>query len=125
MTLDRDKMDEYFPYLTIINYLEQEYVGIVQNSDNSFLSMYVITPHFEDSDKQYFFECGETWWWTSNRSVPINIFLGQKFERFKPTLRVFVRRECEVVHGPILDLNSISSKRIKRKTITLVRNPDT
>jgi hypothetical protein len=117
-------LQESFPFLTVISYLKQEYVGIVQNADNVFLNLYVLSQNFTDDQKKEFLECGEIWWWSSNRTIPINIFLGKRFEPFKPSLKVFVRKECNVLHGPVIDLNNLLNKRIKRRTITLVKSAD-
>ena len=117
-------LQESFPFLTVISYLKQEYVGIVQNADNVFLNLYVLSQNFTDDQKKEFLECGEIWWWSSNRTIPINIFLGKRFELFKPSLKVFVRKECNVLHGPVIDLNNLLNKRIKRRTITLVKSAD-
>ena len=124
LILNNEPLEEKFPYLTVILYLKQEYIGIVQNADNLFLNMYVLNPNFTDEIKSDFLECGEIWWWSSNRGIPINIFLGKKFEKFKPCLKVFARKECDIVRGPIVDLNNMMSKRVKRRTITLIKNVD-
>jgi hypothetical protein len=117
-------LQDNFPFLTVISYLKQEYVGIVQNADATFLNLYVMSQNFSDDQKKEFLDCGETWWWSSNRTIPINIFLGKRFEPFKPSLKVFVRKECEILQGPIVDINNLLNKRIKRRTISLVKKTD-
>lgn len=68
-------------------------------------------------------ELGEAWWWESNRQVPINIFLRNEIQQFAYTIRNFTSKDVRVLHGPITSLNNIIIKRIKRKSITLVRKP--
>jgi len=114
----------HFPFLTVISYLKIEYVGIIQNADNNFISMYVLTQNYTDEMKQEFIECGEDWWWESNRTIPINLFLKTRFAKFKPFLRVFARKECNIISGPVVNLTDMSSKRIKRRTIILVKSDD-
>jgi len=66
---------------------------------------------------------GETWWWESNRKIPINIFLKKDFTYFKPTLVTLTSKDINIVHGPVVRLEDISKKRIKRRTIQLMRRP--
>jgi len=115
---------EKFPFLTMISYLKNVYVGIIQNADNSFISMYVLTPNYSEEQKLEFLSCGEDWWYESNRSIPINLFLKHRFQQFKPYLRVFARKECAIMGGPMINLTEISNKRLKRRTITLVKSDD-
>lgn len=117
-------LQERFPFLTIIRYLQSEYIGIVQNADHLFISIYVLDESFTTDMKREFLECGEVYWWESNRMIPINLFLQDQFRKFKPYLRMFSRKEAEVVQGPIVNLREMMNKRIKRKTITLVRSVD-
>ena len=124
MSNNLEFLQENFPFLTVITYLKQEYVGIVQNADSLFLNMYILNQNLPDDLKKDFLECGETWWWSSNRSTPINIFLGKKFEKYKPNLKIFARKECVIIQGPVVDLNNMLSKRVKRRTITLVKTTD-
>ena len=115
-------LQERFPFLTIVSYLKTEYIGIVQNADHLFISMYILDENFTDDMKREFLECGETYWWESNRSIPINLFLQDNFKKFKPYLRTFSKKEAEVVQGPVVNLREMMNKRVKRRTITLVRS---
>lgn len=117
-------LQERFPFLTIVKYLKNNYIGIVQNADHLFISMYVLDESFTTEMKRNFLECGEIYWWESNRSIPINLFLQSQFKPFKPYLRVFSKKEAEVIQGPVINLRDMMTKRIKRRTITLVRNVD-
>jgi hypothetical protein len=117
-------LQERFPFLTIIKYLKSEYIGIVQNADHLFISIYLLDESFTDSMKREFLECGEIYWWESNRLIPINLFLQDQFKKFKPYLRMFSKKEAEVVQGPVVNLREMMNRRIKKKTITLVRSVD-
>ena len=64
---------------------------------------------------------GETWWWESNRSIPINIFLKGEWDIFKPYAKTFTNKSLEILSGPATSLNEIVHKKRKRKSITLVR----
>lgn len=117
-------LQERFPFLTIVKYLKSQYIGIVQNADHLFISMYILDESFTTEMKRNFLECGEVYWWESNRSIPINLFLQDQFKPFKPYLRVFSKKEAEVLQGPVINLRELMNKRIKRRTITLVRAVD-
>jgi len=67
--------------------------------------------------KKHFLILGEEWWWGSNRQIPINIFLKDRWKLFKPTL--FVNKDFELVAGPSVSLQDIITKRIKRRQISL------
>ena len=117
-----DKFKEHFPFLTFGKYLENEYIGVVQHADNQFINIYVYNMIQDEQMRKRFLELGDIWWWESNRTLPINIFLKDQFKMFKPYLRGFARKDFEVVHGPITSLNDHINKRIKRKSIELIKN---
>ena len=104
----RDK----FPFLSLIRKGDLEYVGIVQNQDTNVISFYDYGRLYSPQDKVRFLKCGEIWWHESNRKLPINIFLKGEFRYFRT-----------IVHGPTVRLSDISKKRVKRRTIQLVRRP--
>jgi hypothetical protein len=85
--------------------------------------MYVYTAIKTDQEKAKFLELGEAWWWESNRLIPINIFLLREIANFRYAIRNFSTKDVKVVLGPCTSLNDIIVKRIKRKSITLVRKP--
>lgn len=114
------KLQDRFPFLTAGKYLDTEYLGIVQNCDNSFLSMYCYDIIPNEEMRRYFLKCGEVWWWESNRQIPINVFLGQKFKPFQPYLRSFAKKEFAIIAGPTVSLADVIQKRIKRRQIQLV-----
>jgi len=115
-------LQEKFPFLTIVKHFGSEYVGIIQNADNLFVSIYVIDSSFTPEMKIDFIECGETWWWESNRSIPINMFLHDRFRPYKPYLKTFSRKDTDIIQGPVVNLKDMMNKRIKRRTIQLVRS---
>lgn len=115
-------LQEKFPFLTIIKHLDTEYLGIIQHADNLFVCIYVMDNSFSDEMKRDFLSCGETWWWESNRQIPINMFIKSRFTRFKPYLRSFARKETEIVQGPTVNLRDMMNRRVKRRVIQLVRH---
>lgn len=121
MAVDLDNIQKTYPFLSLISVANNEYVGIIQNSDNRVLSIYV----YELLPKDIcplFLEHGANWWWESNRKIPINIFIGKDFAVFRPYLRTYSLKETKVIFGPITRLSDLSdSKRVRRKTVQLLR----
>tara|TARA_S200000501_G_scaffold361397_1_gene389571 strand:- start:3497 stop:3805 length:309 start_codon:yes stop_codon:yes gene_type:complete len=100
-----------------------EFVGIVQNEDVNVISFYDYSRLMMPQDKIRFLKCGETWWYESNRKLPINIFLKGDFKYFRSTLVTLSSKDIQIVAGPTVKLSDISKKRVKRRTIQLVRKP--
>ena len=119
-----EKLTEKYPFITLCMYANAEYVGVVQYRDDIVTTIYDFGVIQTQELKMEFLELASTWWWESNRSIPINIFLRRDWEKFRPTLRTFVNKDLEILHGPICSLLDISSKKGKRKSITLVRRLD-
>jgi hypothetical protein len=115
------KLAEKYPFITLCVYSNTEYIGIVQNRNADITTIYDFAIIHDQAQKQTFLELGNTWWWESNRQVPINIFLKEDWQQFRFTLRTFNNRELEILHGPVCSLNNISSKKGKRRSITLVK----
>lgn len=112
-----------YPFMTCIKCTETEYLGIIINFDNHVTSIYDYASIKTDQEKNQFLELGEVWWWESNRKIPINIFLKKDMILFRPYIKTFNSKDIEVVFGPTVNLGDIAEKRIKRKSIQLVRNP--
>jgi len=115
-------LQEKFPFLTIVSHLGREHLGIIQNADNTFVSIYVMDPSFTAEMRKDFLECGETWWWESNRMIPINMFLRERFMAYRRHLKTFARKDTEIVSGPVVNLKDMMNKRVKRRTIQLIRS---
>jgi hypothetical protein len=119
-----EKLTEKYPFITLCLYANQEYIGVVQNRDDIVTTIYDFGAVQNQEDKILFLELASTWWWESNRSIPINIFLRRDWDQFRGTLRTFVNKDLEILHGPTCSLLDIARKKSKRKSITLVRRLD-
>ena len=118
-----ENLQENFPFITVLNHVSAEYVGIVINQDAQVTSMYDYSSIRSDDEKKKFLELGEIWWWESNRQIPINIFLAKEIIPFRYAVRNFSTKDVKLLLGPCVSLNQIITKRIKRKSIVLVRRP--
>jgi hypothetical protein len=116
-------IQENFPFISVVNYGGNEYVGIIINQDQYVTSMYVYTSIRSVEEKQQFIELGEAWWWESNRMIPINIFLRQEMDTFRYSLMTMNTKDVKVTIGPCVNLNNLTLKRVKRKNVQLVRRP--
>ena len=114
-------LQENFPFISVITHVNQEYVGIIINQDAQVTSIYDYAAIKTDAERAKFLELGEVWWWESNRQIPINIFLAREITEFKYAIRNFNTKDVKVLLGPCTSLNDIIVKRIKRKSITLIR----
>jgi len=114
-------LQENFPFISVLSYVDQEYVGIIINQDAQITSLYDYAAIKTDKEKERFLELGEIWWWESNRQIPINIFLLKEVIDFRYSIKNFATKDVKVLLGPCTSLNDILMKRIKRKSITLVR----
>jgi len=118
-----ETLNKKFPFLSLIKKGDLEFVGIIQNQDSQVTSFYDYSRIMMPQDKIKFLKMGETWWWESNRKIPINIFLKQDFTYFKSTLVTLATKDIKIAYGPVVRLEDIAKKRIKRRTIQLMRKP--
>jgi hypothetical protein len=124
MTISRDffkKLSDNHPFITVVSFASQDYVGIMQNRDDQCTSIYDYGSIVDAKIKELFLELGDVWWWESNRQIPINIFLKEDWNPFKPYLRTFNNKNLTILHGPIVSLNELNKRKTKRRSITLVK----
>jgi hypothetical protein len=121
-------VDEHFkkiltdaPFMSYLTYGGNEYIGIIQNVDDLITTIYDFGLLRNEEQKVRFLSLGETWWWETNRKIPINLFLRQDWFEFKFTLRVLNNKDVVLLHGPYVSLNEMIQKRTKRRSITLLR----
>jgi hypothetical protein len=121
MTNLTEKIQDQFPFITVVKYGNQEYVGIVINQDNNITSIYDYNLLKIEEQKRQFLEFGEVWWWESNRMLPINIFLKKEMEIFRHAIKNFTTKDVNILMGPVVNLNNIMLKRVKRRSIQMIR----
>ena len=111
---------ETYPFLTVISYADNEYLGIIQNVDTQITSMYMYERMRSIEEKKLFLQLGEEWWWETNRKLPINIALLNRWP-FQYTVQSFTTKQIKVIAGPEVKLQNQITKRIKRRNISLVK----
>ncbi|BDR25826.1 hypothetical protein RVBP17_1310 [Pseudomonas phage sp. 30-3] len=122
-TIDQElaELSEKFPFLSGIQHLENFYIGIIQNSDDKYISFYDFKSLKNSQHKDIFLQCGDCWWWESSRILPINIFMPNEMAEFRYCLKTLVNKDIKIVFGPCTSLNNMLKKRIKRRQVSLIR----
>lgn len=124
MTKLRDEIEHNLPFISVITYGGEEYVGIIINQDQYVTSMYDLNTIKTTDERSKFLEVGEIWWWESNRKIPINVFLRQEMQLFQYAIKTFNSKDVKLIFGPMVNLNDIAKKRVKRTSIKLIRKLD-
>ena len=119
----RENIQEQLPFISVLHYGDNEYVGIIINQDQYDTSFYDLEIIRTPDEKSVLLEMGEIWWWESNRQVPINIFLRKEVEAFKYAIKTFNSKDVRIILGPVVNISNLSLKRVKRKNVQLVRSP--
>ena len=110
-----------YPFISYVAYGGNEYIGIIQNVDDILTTVYDFGALRTPAEKDLFLTLGETWWWESNRTIPINVFLRTDWQQFRYSLKTMNSRDVEIKFGPYVSLKEIASKKTKRRSIVLVR----
>jgi hypothetical protein len=71
--------------------------------------------------RKEFIACALEWWWGSNRQIPINVFLKDRFRPFRAYLKHFSRKDFNLESGPIVSLQETIARRVRKRQVTLVR----
>jgi len=118
---DYQQLLKKYPFLTYLVYGGNEYIGVIQNLDEVITTIYDYGALRTLDQKQQFLELAETWWWESNRLIPINVFLKAEWSPFRTVVKTMNSKDVEIKFGPQVSLKEIAAKRSKRRSITLVR----
>ena len=118
--VDYEKLLTNYPFLTYLIYGGNEYIGVIQNVDDTITTIYDYGSLRSTEEKTYFLKLADTWWWESNRLIPINVFLKIDWP-FKFAVKTMNSKDVDIKFGPYISLRDISARRTKRRSITLVR----
>tara|TARA_E500000081_G_scaffold134371_1_gene146682 strand:+ start:865 stop:1299 length:435 start_codon:yes stop_codon:yes gene_type:complete len=119
----RKEVEENYPFLSVVTYGGEEYVGIIVNQDQFVTTMLIYSSLRSVEDKNEFMRLGEIWWNESNRLIPISIFLRKEINSIMYSQMTMNSKDVKVILGPTVNLNNLSFKRVKRKNVQLVRKP--
>jgi len=118
---DYAELLKQYPFLTYLVYGGNDYIGVIQNLDEVITTIYDYGALRTVEQKQQFLELAETWWWESNRLIPINVFLKSEWTPFRAVVKTMNSKDVDIKFGPHVSLREIAAKRSKRRSITLVR----
>ena len=119
----RKDIEENYPFISVVTYGGNEYVGVVVNQDQFVTSMLIYSKLRSVEEKKLLLDLGETWWWESNRMIPINIFLRKEIDLIKYCQMTMNSKDVKIILGPTVNLSNLSIKRVKRKNVQLIRRP--
>lgn len=119
----RDNIEEKLPFISVINYGEDEFVGLIINQDQFVTSFYDLNSIKTHEEKALFLEIGDSWWWESNRQFPITIICKDQIQPFSYAIKTFNSKDVRIILGPTVNLMNLTLKRVKRKSVQLVRRP--
>ena len=117
----RDNIEQNLPFISVLHYGDNEYVGIIINQDQYVTSFYDLNAIKTSEERTMFLEIGEIWWWESNRQFPINIFCREQIHPFQYAIKTFNSKDTRLLLGPCVNLMNLTVKRVKRKSVQLVR----
>lgn len=109
-----------YEFLTFIMFEQGITVGIVQNETPKILMLYQLDLIQKSEDRGIFLQYGDDWWWGSNRSIPINLFIGDRFSMFETCLKGYPRKSILDIIGPTFSLTERYLKRVRKKKIELI-----
>ncbi len=118
---DYEELLENYPFLTYLTYGGNEYIGVIQNLDEVITTIYDYGALKTVDQKRQFLDLAETWWWESNRLIPINVFLRSEWLPFRSVVKTMNSKDVEIRFGPQVSLKEIAAKRSKRRSITLIK----
>ena len=121
MSLSLEQLLENYPFISFIKYTHSDYVGVIQNHDGDIVSMYAFNKLKTEDHKRRFLEQADTWWWESNRLIPINIFLKNSWSEFRYSLVTLNVKDIKEQQGHVVSLANLANKRTKRRVVQLVR----
>lgn len=123
--MTQSELESKFPFLTGIKHNDKTYLGIVENVSNKMITFYDYNNINDQELKKLFLRLGGSWWWETNRTIPIGVFLFAEMQQFNPHIKTFKEKEIEVMFGPYVSLDELSKKKIgKKRTVKLIRNMD-
>ena len=95
-------------------------VGIVQNEAQKTVMFYDFEKIRDPDQRRRFLDLGDEWWWGSNQSIPVDSFIGERFDEFHPALTGYPKKSIAETIGPSLSLHELYLKRVKKKKIEIV-----
>ena len=95
--------------------------GVVQNETSKLIRFFDFEKIISEDAKARFLEYADEWWWESNQAMPVDRYIGERFDEFQPTLRGFPRKALLADPiGPTFSLAAKYLKRIKKRRVDII-----
>ncbi len=117
---DIEETRDVHEFLTFLVKGDQVRVGVVQNVTQKMVMFYDLDEIKTKEEREEFLRLADEWWWESNHSIPVDSYLGERFEHFRPALKGYPRRSIDEIIGPTFSLQDLYLKRVKKKRIEIV-----
>jgi hypothetical protein len=108
------------PFLTFLLVDTEIHVGVIQNETPKIVMFYDFGKIVNEEDKKRFMKYADEWWWGRNQSVPVDSFIGNRFDRFKMILVGYPKKLIQSTIGPTFSLQEKYLKRVKKKKIDII-----
>lgn len=117
-------MNNQLPYITIIEHNGNIYYGIIKIKSKQYITLYCLND-MSNEVISTILEHAKQWWWQSNRSIPISLFMREEMEDFEEFTRRWNTDSVKHISGPMISLSDLPIKRIKRRNVTLKKKKNT
>lgn len=114
-----DTLIDAYPFLSAVNYSDKWYIGIIQNVETQFVWVYDLNKIMTGTEKKEFLKYGDDWYLHSNMDIPVEMFIGARFDKFQHSLRGFSKKMVEEIRGHQVNLSETFERRIKKKKIEI------
>lgn len=111
-----------YEFLTFLILENDIVMGIVQNETPKLVMIYQLDRIRDQKLRELFLRFGDEWWWGSNQSVPVNTFIGQRFEAFQTCLGGYPKKAITKIIGPTFNLADKYLKRVKKKRVEIINS---
>lgn len=107
-----------YPFVTVIEHNEIKYYGIIKIKSKQYITLYCFNK-MDETLQEELLVLANNWWWQSNRSIPICLFMQEEMEKYENYTTRFNTDQCTVISGPVISLSDLPTKRIKRRNVAL------
>lgn len=107
-------------YLTFLVLENEIIVGIIQNETQKMMMIYNLEKLRDQKLQKEFLSYGDEWWWGSSRLIPVDSFIGKRFDAYREILIGYPKKSVKEVIGPTFNMGEQYLKRIKKRKIEII-----
>lgn len=106
-------------YITYGKVNGADVIGIVKIKSKQYITIYDLSKITDPCTKKLLLSFAHEWWWQSNRTIPISVFIKQDMEQFEKYTTRYNTDDFVLIHGPLVSISDLPKKRIKRRNVAL------